>query len=368
MGNEGRRTMPYEVTLIPGDGIGPEVIRETVRVLETTGVAIHWDLVQMGGYDVGDETVAVPEPVVASISRTKVALKGPVTTPVGSGFRSLNVALRKRFDLYACVRPCKCYPGAPSVYRNVNIIVVRENIEDLYTGIELEQGAPGITTLLELLPESSRETIRPDSAISVKAISATRSRRIVKFAFEYARRHGRKKVTAVHKANIMKFSDGLFLQTAREVARDYPDIEFEDRLVDNMNMQLVRNPQQFDVVVAPNLYGDLLSDLSAGLIGGLGLAPGANVGDDAAIFEPAHGSAPKYAGRNKANPMATMLSGMMLLRHLGEQDAADRLEKAIADVIAEGKVVTYDLKPGDPGSAASTSQVADAIETRIKGN
>ena len=358
--------MTYEVTLIPGDGIGPEVVRETTRVLEATGVTFHWDVVRMGGYDAGDETVAVPESVLASIGRTKVALKGPVTTPVGSGFRSLNVALRKRFDLYACLRPCKLYPGAPSLYRNMDVIIVRENIEDLYTGVELQQGAPEISRLLELLPESSQETIRPDSAISIKAISATRSRKIVRFAFEYARRQGRKKVTAVHKANIMKFSDGLFLRTAGEVAREYPDIGFEDRLVDNMCMQLARHPQKFDVIVAPNLYGDLLSDLCAGFIGGLGLAPGANIGDDTAIFEPAHGSAPKYAGQNRANPMATMLSGMMLLRHLGERDAADRLEKATADVIAEGKVITYDLKPGDPGSASSTSQVADAIETRIK--
>ncbi len=358
--------MPYEVTLIPGDGIGPEVTAATRRVLDATGIAIQWDVVQMGGYATHKREAAIPEPVLTSIKRTRAALKGPVTTPVASGFRSLNVALRKRFDLYACVRPCKTYPGVPSRYDNVDIIIVRENIEDLYTGIEFEQGSPEIARLVELLPDSSRETIRADSGISIKAISATRSRRIVKFAFEYARGHGRKKVTAAHKANIMKSSDGLFLRTAREVARDYEDIEFEDRMVDNLNMQLVRNPQQFDVVVAPNLYGDLLSDLCAGLIGGLGLAPGANFGDEIAIFEPAHGSAPRYAGENRANPMAMMLSGVMLLRHLGEPEAADRLEKAIADIIAEGRIVTYDLKPSDPASAAGTAQVADAVETRLR--
>jgi isocitrate dehydrogenase (NAD+) len=358
--------MPHEVTLIPGDGIGPEVTEATRRVLEATGISFRWDVVQMGGYATHNREAAIPEAVLASIKRTRVALKGPVTTPVASGFRSLNVALRKRFDLYACLRPCKAYPGAPSLHNNVDTTIVRENIEDLYTGIEMEEGAPEIARLLELLPDSSRETIRADSAISIKAISASRSRRIAKYAFEYARSHGRKKVSAAHKANIMKFSDGLFLRTAREVAKEYPDIEFEDRLVDNMSMQLVRNPERFDVIVAPNLYGDLLSDLCAGLIGGLGLAPGANVGDDAAIFEPAHGSAPRYAGENRANPMAMMLSGVMLLRHLGEPEAAGRLEKAIADIIAEGRIVTYDLKPGDPASAAGTAQVADAVETRLR--
>ena len=358
--------MPYEVTLIPGDGIGPEVTQATRKVLEATGVSIHWDVVPMGEFDGRDKATSIPEPVLDSIKRTRVALKGPVTTPVGSGFRSLNVALRQRFDLYACLRPCKIYAGAPSRYDYVDIVVVRENLEDLYTGIELEQGAPEIDGLLKLLPVSSRKAIRPDSAISIKAISATGSRRIVKFAFDYARTHGRKRVTAVHKANIMKFSDGLFLHTAREVARDYADIEFDDRLVDNLNMQLVRHPQQFDVLVAPNLYGDLLSDLCAGLIGGLGLAPGANIGDEIAIFEPAHGSAPRYAGQNRANPMATMLCGVMLLKHLGETGAAGTLEKAIASVIAEGEVLTYDLRPGNPESAAGTSQVGEAVEKKLK--
>jgi len=366
MAARSQQPVTHEVTLIPGDGIGPELVEATRKVLEATGIGFHWDLVPMGSYDANDRTTALPEAVVASIKRTTVALKGPVTTPVGSGFRSLNVALRQRFDLYACLRPCKTYPGVPSRFDNVDVVIVRENLEDLYTGVEFESGTPEITGLLRLLPESSRHRVRPDSGISIKAISVTESRRIVKFAFEYARASRRTKVTAAHKANIMKFSDGLFLRTAREVAQNYPDIEFEDRLVDNLNMQLVRQPQQFDIIVAPNLYGDLLSDLCAGLIGGLGLAPGANIGDEIAVFEPAHGSAPRYAGQNRANPMAMMLSGMLLLRHLGEVEAATRLENAIAGVIAEGKAVTYDLKPHDPESAAGTTQVAEAVERKLK--
>lgn len=358
--------MTYDVTLIPGDGIGPEVTEAARRVMEATGVIFRWDIAQMGDHNPDDPEAAIPDAVLASISRTRVALKGPVTTPVGSGFRSLNVALRKRFDLYACLRPCKLYRGVPSHYSDVDVVIVRENIEDLYSGIEFEQGSPEIGKLLDLVPESSRETIRPDSGVSIKAISVERSRRIVRFAFEYARSNRRKKVTAVHKANIMKLSDGLFLSTAKEVAKEYSEIEFEDRVADNMAMQLVRNPQQFEVIVAPNLYGDLLSDLCAGLIGGLGLAPGANIGKDIAVFEPAHGSAPKHAGLNKANPMAMMLSGMMMLRYLGEPEAANRLERSIANVIAEGKQVTYDLKPHAPASAAGTIQVAEAVQTRLR--
>ena len=357
--------MAYRITLIPGDGVGPEVTEATSRVLEATGLSFHWELAYMGSSAQNTLGTPLPESTLESVRRNKVALKGPVTTPVGSGFRSVNVALRKELGLYACLRPCKTYPGAPSLYKDVDIIIVRENTEDLYSGIEFERGTPEAARLIKLISETKGETVREDSGLSMKVISETGSRRIVKFAFEYARTHHRKKVTAVHKANIMKFSDGLFLSAAREVAKEYPDIEFEDRIVDNMSMQLVRKPHQFDVVVAPNLYGDLLSDLCAGLIGGLGLAPGANLSDKIAVFEATHGSAPKYAGLNKVNPMAMMLSGVMMLRHLGEEKSADRLEKAVAKVIAEGNNVTYDLKPEAPNTAVGTSQVADAVIEKL---
>ena len=357
--------MAYRITLIPGDGVGPEVTEATSRVLEATGLSFDWELAYMGSSAQNTLGTPLPESTLESVRRNKVALKGPVTTPVGSGFRSVNVALRKELGLYACLRPCKTYPGAPSLYKDVDIVIVRENTEDLYSGIEFERGTPEAARLIKLISETKGETVREDSGLSMKVISETGSRRIVKFAFEYARTHHRKKVTAVHKANIMKFSDGLFLSAAREVAKEYPDIEFEDRIVDNMSMQLVRKPHQFDVVVAPNLYGDLLSDLCAGLIGGLGLAPGANLSDEIAVFEATHGSAPKYAGLNKVNPMAMMLSGVMMLRHLGEEKSADRLEKAVAKVIAEGNNVTYDLKPETPDTAVGTSQVADAVIEKL---
>jgi len=357
--------MAYRITLIPGDGVGPEVTEATRRVLEATGVSFRWDLADIGSKAQNTLGTPLPEPVLESIRRNKVALKGPVTTPVGSGFRSVNVALRKELGLYAGLRPCKTYPGAPSPYKNVDIIIVRENMEDLYAGIEFERGTPEAARLITLISETKGETVTEDSGLSIKLISDTASRRIVKFAFEYALTHHRKKVTAVHKANIMKFSDGIFLSAAREVAKEYPDIEFEDRIVDNTSMQLVRKPDQFDVIVAPNLYGDLLSDLCAGLIGGLGLAPGANLSDEIAVFEAVHGSAPKYAGLNKVDPMAMMLCGVMMLRHLGEEKSADRLEKAVAQVIAEGKNVTYDLKPDAPDTAVGTTQVADAVIEKL---
>ena len=357
--------MAYRITLIPGDGVGPEVTEATTRVLEATGLSFDWELAYMGSSAQNTLGTPLPESTLESVRRNKVALKGPVTTPVGSGFRSVNVALRKELGLYACLRPCKTYLGAPSLYKDVDIIIVRENTEDLYSGIEFERGTPEAARLIKLISETKGETVREDSGLSMKVISETGSRRIVKFAFEYARTHHRKKVTAVHKANIMKFSDGLFLSAAREVAKEYPDIEFEDRIVDNMSMQLVRKPHQFDVVVAPNLYGDLLSDLCAGLIGGLGLAPGANLSDEIAVFEATHGSAPKYAGLNKVNPMAMILSGVMMLRHLWEEKSADRLEKAVAKVIAEGNNVTYDLKPEAPDTAVGTSQVADAVIEKL---
>ncbi len=352
--------MVYNVTLIPGDGIGPEVVEATRRVLEATGVAFQWDMAEAGADVIDKYGTPLPDSVLASVRKNKVALKGPITTPVGSGFRSVNVALRKALDLYACVRPCKTYAGVPSTYENVDLVVIRENTEDLYAGIEFERGTPEALKLIQLTAEAKRGIIREDSGISLKVISEEGSRRIVRFAFEYARAYGRKKVTAISKANILKFSDGLFLRVAREVAKEYPGIEFEDRLVDNMTMQLVKNPRQFDVIVAPNLYGDILSDLCAGLVGGLGVAPGANIGGEIAVFEPTHGSAPKYSGRNKVNPVAMMLSGVMMLHHLGEKKAADRLEKAIAGVIAEGKSVTYDMIP-EAALAVGTSQVADAV-------
>jgi isocitrate dehydrogenase (NAD+) len=300
--------------------------------------------------------------VLDSIRRTRVAIKGPITTPVGTGFRSVNVALRKTLDLYAQVRPCKSYAGVRSRYEDVDIVIVRENTEDLYAGIEFEEGTSHARDLIEWVEHHGHSRLRDDSGISLKPISIAGSRRIVEFAFDYARKSGRGKVTAVHKANIMKFTDGLFLRIGREVAEENPDIEFEDRIVDNLSMQLVQRPEEYDVLVCPNLYGDIVSDLCAGLIGGLGLAPGGNFGTHAAVFEPTHGSAPKYKGQNRVNPMAMMLSGVMMLRHLEERDAADRVEAAIAAVIAEGRAVTYDMKPSrDDPTAVGTSEVADAV-------
>jgi len=356
----------YTVTLIPGDGIGPEVTEAAKRVLEATGVAFNWEIAYAGAEAQEKFGAVLPDATLKSIRKNKVAFKGPVTTPVGAGFRSVNVALRKELDLYACLRPCKTYPGVPSPFKDIDIVIVRENTEDLYSGIEFEQGATDTARLLKLLSETER-AVRVDSGISLKVISETASRRIVKFAFDYARAHQRKGVTAGHKANIMKFSDGLFLASAREVAKDYPDIEFEDRIVDNLCMQLVRRPQQFDVLVLPNLYGDIVSELCAGLVGGLGVTPGANLGDSIAVFEPTHGSAPKYRGQNKVNPMAMILSGVMMLRHLGETKAAERLEKAVAEVIAEGKDVTYDMKPNVPNArVVGTSEVAEAVIKKLR--
>jgi isocitrate dehydrogenase (NAD+) len=358
----------HRVTLIPGDGVGPELSEATRRVLEGTGVEFEWD-VQDAGTDVMDRYgTPLPEHVLESIRANGVAIKGPITTPVGTGFRSVNVALRKELDLYACLRPCRWYKGVRSRYENVDVVIVRENHEDLYAGIEFEQGTDEAARLIEFIEQQTGKRIREDSGISIKPISVTGSRRIVNFAFEYAERNGRKKVTAVHKANIMKFTDGLFLEVAREVAKEHPEIEFEDRIVDNCSMQLVQRPEEYDVLVLPNLYGDIVSDLCAGLVGGLGVAPGANIGDSAAVFEATHGSAPKYKGQNKVNPMAMMLSGVMMLRHIGEKDAGDRLEAAVATVIAEGRNVTYDMKPSrDDPTAVGTSQVADAVIEKLGG-
>ncbi len=359
--------MVHRVTFIPGDGVGPELSEATRRVLEATGVQFDWD-VQEAGADVIDRYgTPLPEPVLESIRANGVAIKGPLTTPIGTGFRSVNVALRKELDLYACLRPCKWYSGVRSRYESIDLVIVRENHEDLYAGIEFEQGTAEAKRVIEFLNGVQDKRIREDSGISIKPISITGTRRIARYAFEYARAYGRKKITAVTKANIMKHTDGLFYAVSREVAKDYPDIEYDEYLVDNMCMQLVQKPENFDVLLLPNLYGDILSDLAAGLVGGLGVAPGANIGDHAAVFEATHGSAPKYKGQNKVNPMAMMLSGVLLLRHLDEVDAADRLERALAAVIAEGRSVTYDMKPHrDDPTAVGTSHVADAVIAEIE--
>lgn len=354
--------MAHNVTLIRGDGTGPELVEAAKKVLDATGVAFNWDIVE-AGVDIM-ETAGTPLPpnVVESIRKNKVALKGPITTPIGSGFRSVNVALRKELDLYACVRPCKYYPGIRSKYHDVDIVIVRENTEDLYAGVEYDQHTAEADEIIRM----AGGKIREGSAISIKPFSEFGSRRIIKYAFDYARENGRKKISAVAKANIMKYTDGLFFRMGQEVAKDYPDIEYQEVLVDNMCMQLVQKPELYDVLVLPNLYGDILSDLCAGLVGGLGVAPGANIGEHAALFEPTHGSAPKYKGQNKVNPVALILSGMLMLRYLKETEAADRLEKAIAAVILEGKDVTYDMKPDrtDP-TAVGTSEMADAIIAKM---
>src|SRR3989338_8534302 len=357
----------YRVTLIPGDGTGPELAEATKACIEATGVSFEWDI-QHAGIDVMEkEGTPLPDRVIESIRKNKIAIKAPITTPVGTGFRSVNVALRKELDLYACLRPCKSYPGVRSRYKDIDLVIVRENTEDLYAGIEFQKGTREATELIDLCVQLSKKAIRPDSGVSIKPISVSGTERIVKFAFEYARKYNRKKVTSVHKANIMKFSDGLFLEVSREVAKKYSDIEFEDRIVDNMCMQLVQRPEQYDVLVLPNLYGDIISDVCAGLIGGLGVAPGANIGETGAIFEATHGSAPKYKGLNKVNPTAMILSGMLLLRYLGEEKAADRLEKAVSDVIREGKFVTYDMKKdrNDP-TAVGTKEMGEAIIRKLK--
>jgi isocitrate dehydrogenase (NAD+) len=357
----------HKVVLIPGDGTGPELSEATRRVLEATRVEFDWD-VREAGADVMDRYGGnpLPDDVLDAIRKTGVALKGPITTPVGGGFRSVNVALRKSLDLYAQVRPCKTYPGVRTRFEDVDLVIVRENTEDLYAGIEYEEGTEAARELIGWIESHGGRLAHDDAGISIKPISITGTRRIVQFAFDYARRNGRRKVTAVHKANIMKFSDGLYLRVAREVAEENGDVEFDDRIVDNMCMQLVQRPEEYDVLVLPNLYGDVLSDLCAGMVGGLGVTPGANFGEGIAIFEPTHGSAPKYAGQNKANPIAELLSGVMMLHHLDEHAAADNLERAIADVIREGKNVTYDMKPTrDDPTAVGTSQVADAIIDKL---
>jgi isocitrate dehydrogenase (NAD+) len=361
--------MAHRVTLIPGDGIGPELTEATRRVLDATGVAFDWDVQEAGADSMASHGGnPLPEETLDSVRRNGVALKGPITTPIGEGFRSVNVGLRKELDLYAQVRPCKTYPGVRTRYDDVDLEIIRETTEDIYAGIEFEEGTPEAEELIAWLEQHGERLPKPDSGISIKPISITGTRRVFEFAFDYARKMGRRKITAVHKANIMKFTDGLWLRVARAVAEENDDIEFDDRIADNMCMQLVQHPEDYDLMVLPNLYGDIISDLAAGLVGGLGVAPGANYGDGVAVFEPTHGSAPKYAGMNKANPIAQMLSGMLMLRHLDETDAADRLETAIAELIREGKSVTYDMKPNrDDPTAVGTSQVADALIEKLEG-
>jgi isocitrate dehydrogenase (NAD+) len=360
--------MTHDVTLITGDGTGPELAEAARRCVDATGAKINWD-VQEAGVDVMERLgTPLPDSVMESVRRTKCALKAPITTPVGTGFRSINVHLRQALGLFACIRPCKQYRGVRTFFESVpvDLVIVRENTEDLYAGIEFERGKPETGELIEFInkisPDRRIKSPAGETGISIKPISVTGTQRIVKCAFDYARENGRKKVTCVHKANIMKHTDGLWLEVARQVAQGYSDIEFEDRIVDNMCMQLVQKPELYDVLVLPNLYGDILSDLAAGLVGGLGVAPGANLGPNGAVFEATHGSAPKYKGQNKVNPTALILSGMLMLKHLGETDAAARLENAVAEVIAEGKYVTYDLKAdrNDP-TAVGTREMAEAI-------
>ncbi len=333
----------HKVTLIQGDGIGPEIVAATLTVVEATGVKVAWEEASAGEEALEKYGTPLPEETLVSLQKNKVGLKGPLTTPIGSGYRSINVALRKALDLYVNLRPAKSYPGVNSPYREIDLVVVRENTEDLYAGVE--------------------HMVGPDAAESIKIITRRASERIVRYAFEYARQHNRRKVTAVHKANILKLSDGLFLETARSVAAQYPEIEFEERIVDNMAMQLVQKPHLYDVMVMPNLYGDILSDLCAGLVGGLGVAPSANVGDTVALFEPVHGSAPKYRGEDKVNPTAMILTAALMLRYLGEEEAASRIERAVAEVLREGKTVTYDL-----GGSAGTAAMGRAIADKVRSN
>jgi len=362
--------MAHDVTLVLGDGVGPSLANVARDVINATGVDIAWDEQPAGIDCLETYGTPLPEPLMESIRRTGVALKAPITTPVGKGFRSVNVALRQTFNLYACLRPCKSYEGVRSRYDDIDLVVVRENTEDLYAGVEFAKGDDATRTLHRTINELSTDrrivSGEATTGISIKPISVECTERIHHFAFRYAREHGRRKVTTVHKANIMKHSDGLWLDVAREVAQAYPDIEFEDRIVDNMCMQLVQKPELYDVLVLPNLYGDILSDLCAGLVGGLGVAPGANIGDDGAVFEATHGSAPKYKGQNKVNPTALILSGMLLLDHLGEKDAARRLEAAVGAVVAEGKDVTYDMKPNrDDPTAVGTREMGQAIIAKL---
>ena len=363
-------------TLITGDGVGPELADVARRCVDaalakTDGAgSIHWTVCEAGVDIMETAGTPMPEATIQSVRDTDVTLKAPITTPIGTGFRSVNVLLRQTLDLYACLRPCKSYPGVRSKYEDIDLVIVRENCEDLYAGVEFEMGLPATADLIDEINSRATDrkimTGRQTTGVSIKPISVENTERIVRFAFDYARANGRKKVTYVHKANIMKFSDGLFKDVAEGVSKDYPEIEGEERLVDNMCMQLVQKPELYDVIVLPNLYGDIVSDLCAGLVGGLGVAPGANIGENGAVFEATHGSAPKYKGLNKVNPTALILSGVLMLRHIEERPAAAALEAAIAAVIAEGVSVTYDMKPHrDDPTAVGTREMGDAIIAAI---
>ncbi|MBL7081631.1 MAG: isocitrate/isopropylmalate dehydrogenase family protein [Candidatus Omnitrophica bacterium] len=359
--------MLHRVTLIPGDGIGPEVVRAAKSCIEATGVDIRWDEVLAGQTALEKYGQLLPAETLDSIRQNKVALKGPIITPVGGGFRSVNVSLRQTLDLYVCLRPAKSYSTVKTLYKNIDLVIVRENTEDLYAGIEFEVGLPQTKKIIATIEKLTQKMILPDSGISIKPISKKASERIVRFAFEYATKFRRKKITAVHKANIMKFTDGLFLNIAREVSRNYPQIIFEDRIVDNMAMQLVQKPWDYDILVLPNLYGDIISDLCAGLVGGLGVMPGGNLGDQIGVFEAVHGAAPKYKGRNIVNPTAMILSGVLMLRYINEDKAAKKLEDAVIEVLKEGRSLTYDLKPSrDDPTAVGTQEMAEAIISKLK--
>jgi isocitrate dehydrogenase (NAD+) len=358
--------MSYNITLIPGDGIGPEVVEAAKKCIDALNLDINWQIALAGGDSLEKEGSLLPASTIESIKTNKCALKGPIITPVGSGFRSVNVAIRQKLNLFACVRPAYSIKGIKSPAEDVDIIVVRENSEDLYAGIEFNKGEKETREVVDTINRLSGSQIAQDSAVSIKPISESASLRIAEFSFALAKKENKNKVSCIHKANIMKATDGLFLRCFRQVAEKYPDIEAEDVIVDNLCMQLVKRPQKFGVLVLPNLYGDIISDLCAGLVGGLGVAPGANMGRDIAVFEPVHGAAPKYAGENKVNPTATILSGVMMLRHLGEQKAASLLERALLEVIAENKSVTYDIKTDNQSSPVGTQQMAQAIIDKIK--
>jgi isocitrate dehydrogenase (NAD+) len=356
-----------KVTLIPGDGIGPEVIDSAKRCIEATGAKIDWEIKEAGQNVIDKYSTPLPEEVISSIRKNKVALKGPIITPIAEGFRSVNVELRKKLNLYACLRPAKLYKGVSSRYENVDIVVIRENMEDLYSGIEFKRDLEGGGTIEQLIEKYYHQKLKDNWAVSFKLITEKNSRKIIEFAFRYAIENKRRKLTCVHKANILKFSDGLFLEIAREISKKYPQIEFQELIVDNTCMQLIKRPEEFDVLVLPNLYGDIISDLCAGLVGGLGVAPGANIGDEFAVFEPTHGAAPKYRGKNKVNPTATILSGVMMLKYLGFKKEAENLENAVAEVIEEGKYLTYDfkLKRDDP-TAVGTKEMTNAIIEKLR--
>lgn len=358
--------MGYRITLIPGDGIGPEITEVAKRCIEATGIDIEWDIKMAGEECLEKYGTPIPEETIKSIQENKICLKGPITTPVGTGFRSVNVYLRQYFNLYVCLRPFKIYKGAKTKYENVDIVIIRENMEDLYAGIEFEKGREETLELIEFIEKKTGKKLSRNTGISIKPISVENSEKIIRFGFEYARKNNRKKLTVVHKANIMKYSDGLFLEVAKNIAKEYPDVEFEDKIVDNMAMQLVQKPEIYDVIVCPNLYGDILSDLCAGIVGGLGLSAGANIGEDVAIFEPTHGSAPKYKGMNKVNPSAMILAGILMLDYLGEIESRDKLENALKEVIKEGKYVTYDFKKeGEP--YVGTIEMGKAIIEKMGG-